>query len=250
MISNRSFLWSLAQIVLLAVLNRSGSLTILAGLALLGWSLDSILDRNSRHRVLATTLAVGGVAALPALVALLPNDIRAVTAIRSIGRALTAIGDFQQLFVALVYVGGARILLVVSGYASLLDNYGMGHGIASWMMDWYFSHVANAVGIAPEQFVIAGLDQAGESTKPATFFGVIAFDTGLFGLVPCAWALISAFFWRPFRPGLPRRRFLYLLPAAAWMTVFVVAVLNSPWMLVCYAISYFPRETRSSDDAL
>ena len=38
MISNRSLSWSLAQVALLAALNRSGSLTILAGAALLGWT--------------------------------------------------------------------------------------------------------------------------------------------------------------------------------------------------------------------
>ena len=138
---------------------------------------------------------------------------------------------------------------MISGYASLLDNYGMGHGIASWMMDWYFNHVANAVGITQDQFVIAQLDQAGASTKPATFFGVIAFDTGLWGFVPCLWALISACFWRSSNPLQVRRRFIYLLPAAAWMSIFIVAVLNSPWLLVCYAISYFPDSRFKSQSA-
>jgi hypothetical protein len=180
---------------------------------------------------------------------LLPNDIRAAVAVRSIASALTVVDNFQQFFIALVYVGQSRILLVISGYASLLDNYGMGHGIASWAIDWYFNKVANAVGITQDQFAIAGLDQYGASTKPATFFGVIAFDTGLFGFVPCVWALLSAFFWRSLRPDRARRRFLYLLPAAAWMSVFIVAVLNSQWILVCYAISYFPSESTSRSEA-
>jgi len=242
MMNNRSFIWSLVQVAMLAAVNRSGSLAVLSGLAFLGWNIDAVLYQNSRNRGLAIAVLVGSVIALPTLITVLPDDVRAALALRSIAAAMVAVGDFRQLFVALVYVGGARILLVVSGYASLLDNYGMGHGIASWMIDWYFTHVASAVGITQDQFVIAGLDESGVSTKPATFFGVIAFDTGLLGLVPCAWALISAFFWRSVPSGRTRRRFLYLMPAAAWMSLFIVAVLNSPWMLACYAISYFLRE--------
>lgn len=247
-IGEREFVLSLLAVGALAVFNRSGTMTLLTSIALLGWGLDYLFRQPWRRRWLVfATISVAALAIIfPAMA--LPSTIRGLSVMQSLVKAVLQFDSFHQLYVTLLYLGGQRMLMLSYGYGSLIDNYALGHGIATWSIERYLNHVIDAIGISPIDRLIGMGREGGVQAKPAAYFALIAFDTGLPGLVPLLGAVVSAYTWRAQRPNLAQRSLVFLLPGTAWLLLFITAALISPWMMICYAMSYamgLPGRARS-----
>jgi hypothetical protein len=232
--------WSLAEIGALAVFNGSITVLILMTLTFVGWCLDLAASRSRAMLMAAIAMIPFAVVALMVLVTALPSDIRVVSAAQSLLQMYGGGADLSQLLVAINSQGGERSLALENGYGTLLDNHALGHGIASWNIDWYMNAVQGAVGIDPYDLSIipqiAGFGEA--QTKPAAYVASLAFETGAVGVIPVVWGFISAYSWAKPRRGASVRRFVYLLPMTVWLMAFVLTPLISPWMVICYAMSY------------
>jgi hypothetical protein len=239
-ISGREFWLSLGQTGALALFNRSGNMVVLTLIAVLGLALDAVLAIPARRtRIMCFAVAAAAVVALVPIASSLPTTARGFNVLRQVITALLKLGNFHNFFLAMLVAGGQRTLQLAYGYGSLIDNHGLGHGIASWSTDWYLNRVIDRIGITQTDRLIGIAAEPGVQDKPATYFALISFDTGLLGLVPMLCAVFSAYTWRSRLPDLPKRRFVFLLPGTAWLLVFIVAAMISPWMMICYAMSYF-----------
>jgi hypothetical protein len=193
--------------------------------------------------VAAISIGIWGVAAL-------------ALAVNSKLRALAVLAQFALLInpstgstvlATLIQIGGGRIVPLIQGYASIVDHYGAGHGIASWLIAPVVAHVEQAVGIGifdiPELYNENGIytpEGGMGQVKPQSFLAAIAWDTGVLGLttslaVICAVQSVAR---RTRRLG--EYRYLFLVPAIVQCAFFTQIPLLAPWLMMVFAMTPNP----------
>lgn len=226
---------SFLLVALLIAFNRSGNVFVLLALALAGAAMGVLARQSLQRRLLfsvaSASLAVIAVAGLM----IVPTEVRGLVVLQQIVSGLFPFNGWGDLYGILCATAGQRILQLSYGYGSLIDNSGLGHGIASWSIDRVFDQIMTMVDIPAYDIALAFAGDADFQMKPAAYFAVIAFDTGLLGLLPMLWTVGSIFF-RP-KSNVYKRKWVFVLPAVAWLFVFITAGLLSPWVMLCFAVS-------------
>jgi hypothetical protein len=132
-------------------------------------------------------------------------------------------------------IGGFRFLTLYVGYASLAENFGLGHGTASWLTD--FDRVARAAGVYLEDYPLREEERFLKAVKPNAYTATVAFDMGIIGLVPLV-LFFTFFLFSKARTRLPppifAAKFGILLTAIAHVVSFGLITLPLPWLLFCY----------------
>jgi len=132
-------------------------------------------------------------------------------------------------------MGGFRVLTMYVGYASLVENYAIGHGVASWITD--FDRVARASGIYLEDYPLRAEEKALKVVKPNSYAATVAFDMGLIGLAPLV-LFVALFLFAKAKtrllPPLFAVKFGILFLGILHVALFGLITLPMPWLLFCY----------------
>lgn len=145
---------------------------------------------------------------------------------------LVSINDF------IVSIVGLRYFNTIYSYGSIFHNFGLGNGIAGWS-DWQTRE--EIMHMLDFDSRLAGnpyIDVSGEM-KPWSYFSILIFDCGIFGLGLIAYFLVSFF-----RFVGKHKEWCYLLPMLVILFIFPPVTLLSPWLLGIYAM----KANRARDD--
>ena len=132
-------------------------------------------------------------------------------------------------------MGGFRVLTMYVGYASLEQNYAIGHGIASWLTD--FDRIARASGIYLEDYPLRAEEKILKVVKPNSYAATVAFDMGVIGLAPLVLFLAFFLFAKAktrLLPPLFAMKFGILFSGILHVALFGLITLPLPWLLFCY----------------
>jgi hypothetical protein len=151
-------------------------------------------------------------------------------------------GDRSILDIALE-LGSARVLPLLLGYMSIVDNYGFGHGIAAWAIPGNREIVQDAIGINIHDYSYYGYSAStipyGDIIKPQSFFSLISYDMGILGLFSLT-AVILVFIGKSSGRYFSYRSYIFSFPAIVWLLLFGLVTLPMPWVMLAYA-NYFRR---------
>ena len=148
-----------------------------------------------------------------------------------------------NLYHFLALVAGKRYLTVAIGYFSLFQNYGLGHGLSSYLID--FTKLSQFAGVDFQSITTLPLfERTATALKPDSYGASIAQDTGIVGLILLLTLLISV--WKSVRlPNVMDLPPSYLRHTqSVCVAIFAVALymilLNTstslpfPWLLLSY----------------
>lgn len=162
----------------------------------------------------------------------------------SFSKIVEAFLDDRSVLDIALELGSARVLPLLLGYMSLIDNYSLGHGIASWSMPGHREMVQDAIGINIHDFSNYGYSAAtipyGDIVKPQSFFSLVSYDFGIPGLVVVI-TMIFIFIGRNNEKINSCRSYIFSIPAIMWLLLFGLVTLPMPWVMLAYA-HYFKRE--------
>jgi hypothetical protein len=141
----------------------------------------------------------------------------------------------------LILFGGKRFLTVCVGYVSLFDQYGFGHGVASYLLD--FNRLSEFARVFWLQYMALGDERYIEVLKPDSYGAQISMDSGILGLsilillVIKIWQKDSAFHF-PGNINMQRGENSYrsaLFLTALFMIFFrSTTTLPVPWVMLAY----------------
>jgi hypothetical protein len=225
----------------MAFFDASGTMVMLIGFLGLGYVLHWMtqLRWRSRLTILAAIplIIVGGWEAIPPLDNT-GSDIRAINVLEMV-KAYAPLATSEDVVELMVMVGGQRALQLDMSAYSLLDNHGLGHGIAAWSVPPVIEHVKRMAGVDITDFAELAFEQEklGEDDKPLSYFAITAFDMGVVGLGLLMWCLIQIIFFegRIVGPG-NGNRLVFVVPAFLWLLQLGVISLIAPWMILAYSL--------------
>jgi hypothetical protein len=230
-----------AMTAVMAVFDASGTMAMLICLLGLGYALHwmTTLRWRSRLTILAAIplIIAGGWEAIPPLDSTSSN-IRAINMLETV-KAFAPLATSEDAVELMVMVGGQRALQLDMSAYSLLDNHGLGHGIAAWSIAPVIEHVKRMAGIDITDFTELVFEQEkfGENDKPASYFAITAFDMGVVGLGLLMWSLIQIIFFDGTIVGPGNgNRLVFVVPAFIWLLQIGVISLIAPWLLLAYSL--------------
>ncbi|QWD96920.1 hypothetical protein [Polynucleobacter sp. MG-6-Vaara-E2] len=161
----------------------------------------------------------------------------------SIYKIIDAFDSDRSILDIALELGSARVLPLLLGYMSIIDNYGLGHGIASWAIPGSRELVQDAIGINIHDFSYYGYSAStipyGDIVKPQSFFSLISYDMGIFGLIVTT-IIILVFIGKSNRLSCSYKSYIFIFPAIVWLLLFGLVTLPMPWVMFAYA-NYFRR---------
>ena len=161
----------------------------------------------------------------------------------SIYKIIDAFDSDRSILDIALELGSARVLPLLLGYMSIIDNYGLGHGIASWTIPGSRELVQDAIGINIHDFSYYGYSAStipyGDIVKPQSFFSLISYDMGIIGLVVTT-MIILFFIGKSNGLSCSYKSYIFIFPAIVWLLLFGLVTLPMPWVMFAYA-NYFRR---------
>jgi hypothetical protein len=252
-ISRREMIFSIAASLAMASMNQSGSVAVLVVLAVVGALWDRLGALRWRTRVLAAAILALGIWGIGALTLSLNYNLRAFVVLAQFVRlADPSRLSGRTIAAGLSAIGSERVAPLLQGYGSIVDHYGVGHGIASWNIESVVTHVEKVVGISVFDFAEnrsengiyvpqGGMGQ----TKPQTFLATIAWDTGAPGLVTALAVILAVLSVARRQRRLSEYRYLFLVPAILHCAFFSQVPLVAPWLMMVFAMTPKPVGSRS-----
>jgi hypothetical protein len=137
---------------------------------------------------------------------------------------------------ALVIIGGQRLIPMLVCYASLLDNDGLGHGIASWTNTGTMNHLKDFAGLSQNDYADYLSFELWKivNDNPHSLAAALVVDTGLFGIIPFIAIIIGAAIRR--NDSSSALTVSMLVVAVIWLLVFPPITLAVPWLLIAYSV--------------
>jgi hypothetical protein len=136
----------------------------------------------------------------------------------------------------LSYQGGVRQLTGYVGFYSLQENWGLGHGIGSWITE--FDRIAQSAGVIFSNYPVTEAELYLEVVKPCSFVSTVALDLGLPGMVLMT-VFLGSFIWGRGRGSVPPSVFAMrsgaLCLAMFYLFFAGLITLPMPWLLLLYA---------------
>jgi hypothetical protein len=244
-ISHREMIFSIAASLAMAAMNQSGTVAVLILLVVVGVFCDWLGALRWRAKVLAVAILTLGFWGVAALSLALNSNLRAFVVLAQIVRLVDPSRLSGRTIVAgLSAIGSERVAPLLQGYGSLVDNYGVGHGIASWNILSVVTHVEKVVGISVFDFA-ENLAENGVhtpqggigQTKPQSFLSVIAWDTGVPGLLTALAVIMAVVSVARRHRRLTEYRYLFLVPGIIYCAFFTQIPLVAPWLILVFAIT-------------
>lgn len=223
----------LASSIYMILLNKSATLGVLITSAFMVLIIISIIRKNIYllYLLIAMSLICGfGYIGLY-------DDLNS-RLILFIVKLTTLYQEEKSLFDIALEVGTARLMPLLLGYYSLLDNYGLGHGVASWSVPGYREIVQFSIGMEASTFTTEGYSALSipqnEILKPQSYLSIIAFDLGLIGIVLVIY-LTYIFAGLNTKKNKNLNSYVFLIPGFLWIMLFGMVTLPMPWILFAYA---------------
>ena len=250
-ISGRALATVILTVLAMLVMNKSGTAFLLL-LIFFSVFLLTMFWYGSTASKTKTLFLVLPIASLTALVAMLV--IRDYAGSARYILLLHKLVDFASsaklsTYAGLAEVTGGRFLSVFMGYASLIDGFGLGHGIAAYQLE--YARLSSLLDIHWAEYSIARLFVMGQAQKPNAYAAQIALDLGVAGFLIIV--LIVLFCWRQrgkrgFWSG--ERRFNKSLIVAVFATatfiIFVRSTTTMPiaWVMLAYVHDFIKSGIR------
>jgi len=224
--------------VVMMIMNKSGTGGLIFVIFLLGLFFGAIVGAIrcklflSLLRVVSCGLVMSGIIVVAlALMSKHGYQSRFMEVAKVAYDLVTAKKDTPFYASKLVFVGGVRFPTVYAGYFSLIHQYGLGHGVASWLTG----------AVAYDDFLrdlrLTSYAQRLKDIKPCSYGAAVAFDMGLPGFVLL---LIFLFLFtgvaekgdcRPFVFGLT---WAMLFVSICHILVLDLLTIPTPWLLLAY----------------
>jgi hypothetical protein len=244
-ISRREMFFSIAASLAMAAMNQSGTVAVLVLLAGIGAFCDWLGALRWRSKVLAVAMLTLGMWGVGALSLALSTNVRALIVLAQFARLTDPNRNSGRALIAgLSAIGSERVVPLLQGYGSLVDQYGMGHGIASWNIESVVAHVEDVVGIGVFDFAenrsengIYSPGVGAGQTKPQTFLATIAWDTGVPGLLASVAVMLAVVSIARRQRRLAEFRYLFLVPAMLHCAFFSQVPLLAPWLMFVFAMT-------------
>jgi hypothetical protein len=243
--SRREMFFSIAASLAMAAMNQSGTVAVLVLLVGVGAACDWLGTLRWRSKVLAVAILALGIWGAGALSLALNSNLRAFVVLAQFARLADPTRYSGRTIVAgLSAIGSERVVPLLQGYGSVVDNYGVGHGIASWNIESVVAHVEEVVGIGVFDFAenrsengIYSPDVGMGQTKPQTFLATIAWDIGIPGLLTSVGMLLAVLSVARRQRRLTEFRYLFLVPAILHCAFFSQVPLLAPWLMLVFAVT-------------
>lgn len=133
----------------------------------------------------------------------------------------------------LAAIGGFRAPTVYVGYWSLLENWGLGHGIGSWVLQ--FDRVANDAGVIFSDYPLTEEEQVLQVVKPNSYASTLAFDVGIIGLALLVLFLLSfACSDARLKPKVSAAKWAIFSVACLYLVFMNLISLPMPWLALAY----------------
>lgn len=244
-ISRREMFFSIAASLAMAAMNQSGSVGVLVLLAVAGAACDRLGTLRWRSKVLAVAILTLGIWGVGALSLSLNSNLRAFVVLAQFARLVDPSRvSGRTLIAGLSAIGSERVVPILQGYGSIVDHYGVGHGIASWNIESVVAHVEKVVGISVFDFVenrsengVYAPQAPMGQTKPQTFLATIAWDTGVPGLLTSLAVILAVLSVARQQRPLTESRYLFLVPAILYCAFFSEVPLVAPWLMMVFAMT-------------
>jgi hypothetical protein len=157
-----------------------------------------------------------------------------VSGVLELGGSLYEYNKFEIF----AFFGGKRFITVYYGYYTLLDNYGLGHGIGSHVLD--FVRISDLAGINMSTITnLNDTERQQDYFKPDSYGAQIAADTGYLGLLTLLYLLYLVIKKRaPIEHE--KRKNLAPLSSALFVTACYMLLFNSttalpvPWVMLAF----------------
>jgi hypothetical protein len=243
--SRGEMLFSISASLAMAAMNQSGTVAMLILLVCVGAFCDWIAALRWRSKVLAVAILSFGLWGVGALSLALSSNVRAIIVLAQFARLADPSGYSGRAIVAgLSAIGSERVVPLLQGYGSLVDHYGMGHGVASWNIESVVAHVEDVVGIGVFDFAenrsengVYSPDTGMGQTKPQTFLATMAWDIGLPGLLASVAVMVAVVSVARRQRKLGEFRYLFLVPAIIHCAFFSQVPLLAPWLILVFAVT-------------
>jgi hypothetical protein len=246
-LSRMKMMLGFAMVAFLMVLNRSGTLIVLVmvtlGIASLRFALRH--GRSIMMAALISGAAIGASLTVPGQLGGSGGGAgggsanRAFAVLSQLAGLVQKVVEGGQIMLPLIFLGGQRIITLVISYGCLFQNYGIGHGIATWSLPGVFQNAGNYIGVNPFDYAqyISELSLYVQ-TKPQSFGSMAAFDMGVPGLAVFLWVLYAVFRGQEGDAGrgLGSGWFIFFAPALFWLLLFNLSALPMPWLLLAYSL--------------
>lgn len=155
---------------------------------------------------------------------------------------------YQAIFVQhlltlddMIRIGGFRYLTLYIGYASIFTNYGIGHGIASWLIN--FPKLEADTHMVLYNYALLGAQRYTQFVKPGSYLATVSADMGGPGALVVVTFLVAFFAssWGKNRlVGLNALKYALLWSAVLNVLMMGLITLPMPWVLLCYV--YYMNE--------
>lgn len=246
-VSKKEFILYIVSVIFMLTINRSGTGILVLFIFSIAYGCGKLVSIIRKPKLkswiwFVSTLSL--VILLTALLVILSKNYYDQFRFLGLINLLTE-SDFWNLelprFLALL--GGKRFLTVIIGYNSLLNNFGLGHGVASYKIQFsYLAEFANidlaSIKTLPESVRIA------DSLKPDSYASSLAMDTGLIGLTMIIVLLIVCYFQNKSSLELPdyvhHCRFALYAVAVFMILFYSSSAFPVPWVILAYVCSGFP----------
>ena len=143
--------------------------------------------------------------------------------------------DTNDFFIFTIMVGGFRTFSLLISYGSIIENYMMGHGVASWNFTSVTDSVQKSLGV--NQFDYANFSNEfliTEQIKPWSYASIICFDIGILGLV-----FLFILIYRIFLDSKTnlRSKLIYFLPATFIVLFMPPISLVAVWLMFAMSLN-------------
>lgn len=253
---SRRACWYLAGVTgLLLAINKSGTGFALIMMMGMGYLMASFWKLPLQTKLLRIAGGMIGAIGLLWLINTLIDEYAASTRILMIFRVMRDL-LFQASDVSeatLAAIAGKRFLTVWIGYVAMWDNYGLGRGIASYILDFW--DVSTNAGIYwVDNVQLAQTERVFDYLKPDAYGASLAMDTGLlgFGLLVLLVYYVTRLPVRWRAAALQTKNNHWKLRSAIlWAALFMIflnctTALPVPWVMLAYLGAWWRPQSEDS----
>lgn len=250
-ISKRSMWLAVTASIVMAILNKSGTVGFLVTVFALGLFVGYLVALAKTGRMVVLMRKFVCIAAVAAILiaGLLMLVSKFQYSSRFVNVAKIVYNDIivrkQLSFYVMAKIGGFRFLTVYVGYRSIFDNFGLGHGIASYLTE--FDRMAKAAGVVFSDYPLRESERWLKVVKPDSYSATVALDVGVVGLLPLLSFLGFFLFSKPMvrlGPGVLVAKWGMLFVGLLRILLLGFISLPMPWLVLCYVY-----HLNSSDDS-
>jgi hypothetical protein len=241
-ISNKTFNFSIASFVIMLLINKSATGIITSIIIAIGFFFQDGKYFSSKIKSTFFTL-VSTIALLSAPVILtiannLSDKIRFFEVIKTVGDS-DLWRNSPETIVTLI--AGKRLITVYVGFMTPISNFGLGHGVGSYLK---FDEFSKLLGIDFSTLSMLGDEERLSSLapKPDSFASVLSMDTGFLGL-----AMLMLFLYHCYFENFRRKLASNGIRLGVFLAALYLILLNSPtsmpstWILLAYVYSGFDK---------